>query len=130
MATTFESEIDYGKLQRACPEIGLYFNYIEEKIRPVNPKWDRRVLNDYRDYYIRDEILWHISNTQGQTRSIQEYMHQKAVPVALRQEIIHIVHDVNLCHAGTDRCVIALRRHYYWHSLSKDVKKYVKTCQN
>jgi len=57
-------------------------------------------------------------------------MHQKAVPVALRQELIHSVHDVNLCHAGTDRCVMALRRHYYWHSLSKDVKKYVKTCKN
>jgi len=25
---------------------------------------------------------------------------------------------------------MALRRHYYWHSLSKNVKKYVKTCQN
>jgi len=25
---------------------------------------------------------------------------------------------------------MALRRHYYWHTLSKDVKKYVKTCQN
>jgi len=25
---------------------------------------------------------------------------------------------------------MVLRRNYYWHSLSKDVKKYVKTCQN
>jgi len=53
MTTTFESKIDYGKLQRACPVIGNYFNYIEEKIRPVDPKWDKRDLNDYRDYYIR-----------------------------------------------------------------------------
>jgi len=44
MATTLESEIDLAKVQRACPEIGHYFNYIEEKIRPVNPKWDRRVI--------------------------------------------------------------------------------------
>jgi len=130
MATSYEPEVDYEKCQRACPEIGHYFKYIEEKIRPVDAKWDRRVLNDYRDYYIRDGILWLISNTRGRTRLIQEYMHQKAVPVALRQEIIHSVHDVNLCHAGTDRCVMALRRHYNWHSLSKDVKRYAKTCQN
>jgi len=30
MATTFESEIEYGKLQRACLKIGNYFNYIEK----------------------------------------------------------------------------------------------------
>jgi len=72
MATTFESEIDLGRLQRACPEIGHYFNFIEEKIRPVNPKWDKRVLNEYKNYYIRDGILWHIGKTQRRTQSIQE----------------------------------------------------------
>jgi len=113
MATTFESEINYGTQQRACPEIGHYFNYIEEKICPVDPKCDRRVMNDYRDDYIRDEVLWHIGKTQGRTRSIQEYVHQKAVPVALRQDLIHCVHDVGLTHAGTDRCVMAIRRLYY-----------------
>jgi len=56
-------------------------------------------------------------------------MHQKAVPVALQQELIHGVNDVSLNHAGTDCCVMALRKHYYWPSLSKDVKKYVKTCK-
>jgi len=57
-------------------------------------------------------------------------MHQKAVPVIKINEIIYSIHDVRLCHAGLDRCVMALRRHYYWHTLSHDVKKYVKTCQN
>jgi len=57
-------------------------------------------------------------------------MHQKTVPVVLRQEFIYSVHDVGLTHAGTDRCVMALRRLYYRHSLSKDVKKYVKTCKD
>jgi len=128
MATTFESEIDFGKQQRACPELRYYFNYIEKKIRLIDPKWDRRVLNTYRDYYIRDSILWHKSNPQGRTRSIQEYIRQKAVPIALRQEFIHAAHDVNLTHAGTDRCVMHLGRLYYWPSLSKDVKRYVKTC--
>jgi len=130
MATTFESDLEFGKQQRACPELRYYFNYIEEKIRPIDPKWGRRVLNTYRDYYIRDGILWHISNTQGRTRSIQEYIHQKAVPMALRQEFIRAAHDVNLTHAGTDRCVMHLRKLYCWPSLSKDVKRYVKTCTN
>jgi len=85
----FEPEIGLGTLQKACPEIGYYFKYIEEKIQPNDAKWDRRVLNDYRDYYKPDGVLWHIGNTKGQTRSIQEYMHPKAVPVCLRQELMH-----------------------------------------
>jgi len=52
----FEREIDLGTLQRACPEIGHYFKYIEGKKRPNNAKWDRRVPNDYRDFYIKDEF--------------------------------------------------------------------------
>jgi len=72
IATCFGPEVVTETLKWACPEIGHYFNYIEEKIHPVDAKWDRQVLNDYRDYYIRDGILWHISNTRGRTRSIQE----------------------------------------------------------
>jgi len=113
-----------------CPELGHYFKYIEKKIRPNDAKWNRCVLNDYKDYYIRDDVLWHIGITRGRTRSVQEYIHQKAVTVSLRQEIMHHYHDVSLCHAGTDRCVMALRRHYYWHSMSRDIKKYIKTCKD
>jgi len=126
----FELEVDVGTQQRACPEIGHYFRYIEEKKRPIDPKCDRRILHDYRDFYIRDNNLWHVNNTRGRTRSIQEYIHQKVMPICLTQELLHHIHDVGLCHAGTDRTVMAIRRHYYWPSLSRDVKKYVKTCKD
>jgi len=108
---SFESEVDLGTPQNACPEIGNYFRCVEKIIQPSDAKWDRRVLNDYRDYYIREDVKWQIKNTRSQTRSIQNSMHQKAVPVCLNQETMHKYHDVSLCHAGTDRCVIALCRH-------------------
>jgi len=57
-------------------------------------------------------------------------MHQKAVPVCLRHEMMHNYHVVSLCHAETDRCVMALRRHYFWHSMSRDIKKYIKECKD
>jgi len=126
----FELEVDLGTQQRACPEVGHYFQYIEEKVRPSDPKWDRRVLHDYRDFYIRDDILWRVNNRRGRTRFIQKYIHQKVMPLCLRQELIHHIHDVSLCHAGTDRTVMAIRRHYYWPSMSGDFKKYVKTCKD
>jgi len=31
---SIEPEVDLGALQRACPEIGNYFRYIENRIRP------------------------------------------------------------------------------------------------
>jgi len=123
----FEPVRDLGTQQRAYLEVGHYFRYIQEKIRPNDAKWDRRVLHDYRDFYIKDDILWRINNTRGRTRTSQEYIHQKVMPICLRQKLLNHMHDVSLCHAGTDRRVIALRRQYYWHSLSRDVKKYVKT---
>jgi len=49
--------------------------------------------------------------------------------MSLRQEIMHQYHDVSLRHAGTDKCVMAMRRHYYWHSMSRDINKYIKTCK-
>jgi len=130
IGVSIEPEVDIGTLQRACPKLGHYFQYIENKIRPSDAKWDRRVLNDYRDYYIEDDVLWHVnvSNMRGQTRSIQDYMHQNVLPVCMRHQIIHNYHDVGLCHAGSDRTVMALRRHYYWHSMTREIKKYIKTC--
>jgi len=104
----FKLEVELGMQQQACPEVGHYFKYIEEKIGPKDPKLDRRVLHEYRDFYIRDDILWRINNTRGRTRTIQEYIHQKVVPICLRQELLHYVHDVSLCHTGTNRTVMAL----------------------
>jgi len=40
---SFEPEVDLGTQQKACPEVGHYFRYIEEKIRPNHSKWDYTV---------------------------------------------------------------------------------------
>jgi len=38
---SIEPEVDLGTLQRACPEIGHYLRYIENRIQPSDAKWAR-----------------------------------------------------------------------------------------
>jgi len=58
---SIEPEVDLGTLQKR-PEIGQYFRYIKNKIPPIGAKWNRRVLNDYQEYYIQGDFQWHVSN--------------------------------------------------------------------
>ena len=48
---------------------------------------------------------------------------------SLRQDLLHEHHDSILAgHFGVDKTVKLMLRHYYWPSLMRDVKHYVKTC--
>lgn len=48
---------------------------------------------------------------------------------ALRSEIIHMYHDDETAgHFGVRRTLELIRRKYFWQSLRKDVKDYIKTC--
>jgi len=123
-----EPEVDLGTLQRACPEIGHYFRYIENKIQLSDAKWSRRVQNDHQDYYIKHHVLWHISNRYGKTRAVQDHMHQRVLPVCLRQKILHNYHTICLCHSGMDRTLMAIRNQYYWHKMKKDIRRYDREC--
>jgi hypothetical protein len=50
------------------------------------------------------------------------------VPEALRQKIMYTVHDVNTVHSGTKKTIDLLARSYYWPSMGKDVKKWIRCC--
>ena len=48
---------------------------------------------------------------------------------ALREEILQSNHDdPHASHFGTSKTLELIQRHYYWPTLNKDVKEYVKTC--
>lgn len=48
---------------------------------------------------------------------------------AIRAEIIHMHHDDALAgHFGVRRTLELIQRKYYWQSLRRDVKKYIKSC--
>ena len=51
------------------------------------------------------------------------------VPEAVRQELLKLNHDDPLAgHFGVSKTLELLRRKYFWQSMRKDVREYVKTC--
>lgn len=102
---------------------------MENNIKPLSHRWERRITGDSQDFYIKEGVLWHVDKTKGRTRTIQEEMHQICVPISLRQVLLHGMHDISLTHAGFDRCLLALRRKYFWHNMRKNLKIFIRSCQ-
>jgi hypothetical protein len=82
----------------------------------------RAIQNDQvRDYCFVNQYI--VRKHQGHT---QLYIPDVG---SLRQDLLHEHHDSILAgHFGVDKTVKLMLRHYYWPSLMRDVKHYVKTC--
>ena len=77
--------------------------------------------NDVRDYCFVNQYI--VRERNGYT---QLYIPDVG---SLRQDLLHEHHDSILAgHFGVDKTVKLLSRHYYWPTLMRDVKHYVKTC--
>ena len=77
--------------------------------------------NDVRDYCFVNQYI--VRERNGYT---QLYIPNVG---SLRQDLLHEHHDSMLAgHFGVDKTVKLMLRHYYWPSLMRDVKHYVKTC--
>src|SRR5699024_8367182 len=49
------------------------------------------------------------------------------VAKAQRNEVLHAIHDDNL-HIGTYRALKLARDRFFWPSMSRDIKQYIKQC--
>ena len=54
---------------------------------------------------------------------------QIVVPKPLRAKILKLAHDIPAAaHLGMSKTKKRLEQHYYWPSMSEDIKLYVRTC--
>jgi len=89
------------------------------------------ILTDLRDnvfvsFYIKEGVLYHIQDTRGRTKTLQDTMHQQFLPTLLRRTVIKQYHENSLIHAGFTRCLMAISRIYFWHKMHKEIKKYIR----
>ena len=52
------------------------------------------------------------------------------VPEALRDTLLYQIHDLETIHAGPKRTIDKLAMNYYWPSMGKDTRKWIKACDN
>ena len=76
----------------------------------------------FPQYYVRDDGL--LMFEDGTTNS------RLCVPEELRLEIMKDIHDgvTESAHAGYHRCYNRIAGTYYWPRMSRDIKRYVSTC--
>ena len=52
------------------------------------------------------------------------------VPKAARDQILHLVHDVETIHAGQKQTIDKLAMDFYWPTMGKDTRQWIKCCDN
>lgn len=77
-------------------------------------------------FFMDDGILKCLKRKQSHNRDFQEKL---VVPQQLIEEVLQICHDsVTSCHPGFLKTLMKVRHHFFFPSMSKIVKSYIKSC--
>ena len=87
----------------------------------------RTLCSQWSQLELRQEILyrkWDPSNTKD--KSVNQYV----VPQALRQEILHQLHNHKTSgHLGVRRTLCKVRERFYWPGYKQDITRWVSKCK-
>ena len=89
-----------------------FCKYVAEKIESN----DNQIMEKFS---IHKKVLFHRNRNNNSWNIV--------VPSEIKQSIIKITHE-KLGHPGVYKTLMYLKKFYYWKGMSKDVKKYVITC--
>ncbi|OWZ04463.1 polyprotein [Phytophthora megakarya] len=79
----------------------------------------------YKQYFEEKNMVWY----QGPTDAYSRIPVPNIVP--LKHHIIADVHDSNYDgHPGADRTYLKLRADWYWHRMTRTIKKYIADCED
>ncbi len=78
-------------------------------------QWDKLVL--------QDGILYRVSRDPVTKKKRNQYI----VPLSLSQDAVHWCHD-DAGHQGQDRSLSLVKQRFYWSSMERDMRDYVKRC--
>lgn len=115
--------------QRADPELSRVIFYVERRRRPTRRERPKEPLNalkllkQWDKLAMDDGILYRVSRdpvTRGRKR-------QFIVPLSLQREVLWGCHD-ETGHQGQDRTLHLVKQRFYWSTVERDVRNYVKCC--
>ena len=124
----FEGE-QMGELQRKCPEVNLWIEFLEEGKLPLNEAVAKQIILTADKYGMIDGTLYHFyeSRNPGVTE-VKGTIKQLVVPVEKRAELIRHYHCYN-GHPGFQRLYDTLRNKYFWpRRMYSDLYEVCMTC--
>ena len=103
--------------------------FMEQQILPDDDKLALEIRRTYQDYEIDNGILYYRYVPPGKGPRSERLIRQVMVPHVLRSDLLKSYHDSLLgSHQGFNRTYERLKKKYWWHSMSKDTKTYIESC--
>ena len=128
LGLTVERDLSY--LQRNDPAYEDMFKFLESNVLPEDTGKATLVLKTFSNYFIADELLYHVWIQPGRGYRLSRSHVQLAVPHTLVNEILTEAHDSPLAggHLGINWTLEKVRTKYFWPKMYGDVVNWVKSC--
>ncbi|RXN38043.1 Retrovirus-related Pol polyprotein from transposon 412 [Labeo rohita] len=82
-----------------------------------------RLLKHWNKLTIRDGMLFRVKKDNHMNKKL----HQFIVPDALKQQVLHGLHDA-AGHQGRSRTLLLARQRFFWTGMERDIANYVRNC--
>ena len=114
------------KEQRNDPDLKFLINWLESGVEPNQAELNLADTN--QKYYWFNRELFFIAHKIIYKKD--EEKEKLLVPSELKKDIFHLCHNIpSAAHQGTTRTKEYTKRTYFWHQMSKDIKKFVNQCK-
>ena len=103
--------------------------YLKSEELPANNKLARSLLLIVDDFFLEDDILYHLWTPSGRKKTGPFV--QLVVPNGLKLQIMQAAHDNVLAgHLGRAKTYDVIWKRFSWHNMFSDVQHYCKSCQD
>ena len=124
------SKEDIACAQKADAHVSLVHGWIRDSLRPSNEELKshasevRILMSRRRTLKVQDDVLYKESINKVGRKFLQIVL-----PVALRHDVIHSLHDLKVVgHLGIQRTILRIKQRFYWPGLALDVARWCTKC--
>ena len=123
---------DIREAQRNDPDLAVLTNYLLKGKLPDNDEEARNVILHAPEYFLNEDmILFHEGVADGSNKKYTVRYNQLVMPKEHQEKILREYHDSVLGgHFGIEKTLKSILTKYYWHTITRDVAEYVRTCHD
>ena len=122
---------DIAAAQKVDLSIGKVYPWVQTDARPTNKELARydeetkAIVARWKNLALRDDLLVHNVTESHSGREI----HQVILPPALRETVLHQLHDLRIVgHLGIQRVIARVKQRFFWPELALDVARWCALC--
>lgn len=104
-------------------------NYLKHDTLPENTTKARDVVLQSEQYFLHDDLLYHIWNTPAKRHVPERNVVRLYVPKTVIDCVLNNCHDhILAAHFGFQRTYDRIRQRYFWKGMYQDIDNWVRSC--